>query len=138
MWPGGGGGADPLTGDKSPDERDEASITKLASGAPNAGAAAARFIQKRVLVTPAKQITPAKTTTVAGKTVLTSAAPAAAKAAATAAAAAQAAATYAAQGKAIGDANRASTQPTYSASGENNNFMPTSYQNSKLQQTGYR
>jgi len=42
-----------------------------------------------------------------------------------------------AQGKAIGDANRASANPTYSASGENNAFMPTSYQNSVRQQTGY-
>lgn len=43
----------------------------------------------------------------------------------------------AAQGQAIGDANRRNPNPTYSASGENNAFMPTSYQNSVRQQTGY-
>lgn len=40
-------------------------------------------------------------------------------------------------GKAIGDANRKSANQTYSASGERNAFMPTSYQNSVRQQTGY-
>lgn len=43
----------------------------------------------------------------------------------------------AAQGQAIGDANRKNPNPTYSKSGENNSFMPKSYQNSVRQQTGY-
>lgn len=42
-----------------------------------------------------------------------------------------------AQGQAIGDANRRNPNPTYSKSGENNSFMPRSYQNSVRQQTGY-
>lgn len=43
----------------------------------------------------------------------------------------------AAQGQAIGDANRASATPTYNVSGDNNAFQPTSVQNSVRWQTGY-
>ena len=43
----------------------------------------------------------------------------------------------AAQGQAIGDANRASATPTYTVTGDNNSFMPTSVQNSTRWQTGY-
>ncbi len=116
-----------LTGGLSPTERDEknAAITKLSAGAKGvAGAGAARYIQKRVLVTAAKPIAAKPVVKAAGK-------PAVAKPVAQPS-------SYAAQGKAIGDANRASPNPTYSYSGENNSFMPTSYQNSKVQQTGYR
>lgn len=42
-----------------------------------------------------------------------------------------------AEGKAIGEANRKSAGPSYSFSGENNSFMPKSYQDSLRQQTGY-
>lgn len=42
-----------------------------------------------------------------------------------------------AQGKAIGDANRKNPNPTYTVSGDRNDFMPTSVQNSVRWQTGY-
>lgn len=43
----------------------------------------------------------------------------------------------AAQGQAIGDANRRSATPTRNVSGDNNSFMPKSVQNSVRWQTGY-
>lgn len=42
-----------------------------------------------------------------------------------------------AQGQAIGDANRRNPNPTYTVSGDRNDFQPTSVQNSLRWQTGY-